>query len=91
VDALAERLAHAADEPEADGDLGGTVALGFLACVKALRESGLMLEVAIREEIQEIHALAAEVRGALERTEETVELNQRLLHEARAARPAPEG
>ena len=33
------------------------VALGFLACTKALREASLMQEIAIREELQELHGL----------------------------------
>jgi hypothetical protein len=41
------------------------IALGFLACVKAIRESGLMSEIAVREEIQQIHDLGTEMRTAL--------------------------
>jgi hypothetical protein len=48
------------------------VALGFLACTKALREASLMQEIAIREELQELHGLIAKVLTELTLTRQTV-------------------
>jgi hypothetical protein len=62
------------------------IALGFLACVKAIRESGLMGEIAVREEIQQIHDLAAEMRAAFARTEAIVKSNRELLADLEARR-----
>ena len=62
------------------------IALGFLACVKAIRESGLMAEIAVREEIQQIHDLGTELRAALARTETIVTNNSNLIGELQARR-----
>jgi hypothetical protein len=62
------------------------IALGFLACVKAIRESGLMAEIAVREEIQQIHDLGTELRAALARTETIVTNNSDLIGELQARR-----
>ena len=48
------------------------VALGFLACARALREASLVQEIAVREEIQELQGLIARVLAEVTRTEETV-------------------
>ena len=48
------------------------VALGFLACARALREASLVQEIAIREEIQELHGLIAQVLAEVTRTEQTL-------------------
>jgi hypothetical protein len=48
------------------------VALGFLACARALREASLVQEIAVREEIQELHALIERVLTEVTRTEQTV-------------------
>lgn len=62
------------------------IALGFLACVKAIRESGLMGEIAVREEIQQIHELGREMRAALARTEAIVGKNRDLIGDLDARR-----
>ena len=62
------------------------IALGFLACVKAIRESGLMAEIAVREEIQQIHDLGTELRAAVARTETIVRNNSDLIGELKARR-----
>jgi hypothetical protein len=57
------------------------VALGFLACARALREASLVQEIAVREEIQELQGLIAHVLTEVTRMQETVrgqvELQQR--------------
>jgi hypothetical protein len=60
------------------------IALGFLACVKAIRESGLMSEIAVREEIQQIHELGTEMRAALARTEAVVRSNRDRIEDLEA-------
>jgi len=54
------------------------VALGFLACGRALREASLMQEIAVREEVQELHRLAASILEALGRIERTLEAEPRV-------------
>ena len=48
------------------------VALGFLTCTRALREASLMQEIAIREEIQELHGLIAKVLAEVTLTQQAV-------------------
>jgi hypothetical protein len=62
------------------------IALGFLACVEAIRESGLMSEIAVREEIQQIHDLGTEMRAALARTNANVKSNRALIDDLEARR-----
>lgn len=93
VEALIRRLeavyrrastdAASADPPLTSEQL---IALGFLACVKAIRESGLMGEIAVREEIQQISDLGTEMRAALARTEAIVRSNRDLIADLDARR-----
>jgi hypothetical protein len=94
VDALMERLetvsrgatAEKASEGHPQLTNEQLIALGFLACVKAIRESGLMAEIAVREEIQQINDLSAEMRAALARTEAIVRSNRDLIGDLEARR-----
>jgi hypothetical protein len=45
------------------------VALGFLACARALREASLTQEIAVREELQELHRLATGILEGVVRIE----------------------
>jgi hypothetical protein len=49
------------------------VALGFLACARALREASLTQEIAVREELQELHRLATDILEGLGRIEGSLE------------------
>jgi hypothetical protein len=71
MEALVCRLSAIAAGDE-DPGTAEVVALGFIACVKALRESTLMQEVAIREEIQELHTLGDDLLQAIRRTEAVI-------------------
>ena len=84
VEELLRRLTSVYREGEQPYASEQAVALGFLACAKALREASLMQEIAIREEIQELHKLVADVLGAIERTEEAVRDSRDLLLRRRA-------
>ena len=53
------------------------VALGLLACGRALRESSLMQEIAVREELQELHRLATSILEGLGRIEVSLEAQPR--------------
>jgi hypothetical protein len=84
LDLLVQRLTSISGGEEQASTLDEVVALGFLACVKALRETSLLQEVAIREEIQQIHDLGADVVNAIQRTEARVRRDLQLVHGARA-------
>jgi hypothetical protein len=93
VDGLIRRLeaVHRGATAEEEGALSSLtteqlIALGFLACVKAIRESGLAGEIAVREEIQQIHDLGMEMRAALARTEAIVRRNHDLIGDLEARR-----
>jgi hypothetical protein len=93
VDALIGRLetVHRGTTVEETADLSPLtteqlIALGFLACVKAIRESGLMTEIAVREEIQQIHDLGTEMRAALAQTDANVKHNRALIDDLEARR-----
>ena len=59
------------------------VALGLLACGRALRESSLMQEIAVREELQELHRLAAGILETLGRVEKSLDVDPRARRRAR--------
>ena len=84
LDLLVQRLTSISGGEEQASTLDEVVALGFLACVKALRETSLLQEVAIREEIQQIHDLGDDVVKAIQRTEASVRRDLQLVHGPRA-------
>lgn len=86
VDGLSERLIGIFRGKQTDLETEQVIALGFLVCAHALREASLMQEIAVREEIQELHELASLILDALERTERALELERR----ARARRKVPD-
>lgn len=87
LDLLVGRLTGVA---QAESDAETTeqvVALGFLACVKALRDTSLMQEVAIREEIQQIQELHDDLVKSLKETQAL--LDAQLLARARVSAGMP--
>jgi hypothetical protein len=64
---LEKILAGEIEEDEEPLALPQIAALGFLGLIKAQRETGLMLEVAIREETRDLGDLTAELRAAASR------------------------
>jgi hypothetical protein len=72
ADLLVERLLSIYRQEEHPQSTDQVVALGFLTCVRALREASLIEEIAIREEIQELSKLIAEVLTEVRRTEDVV-------------------
>jgi hypothetical protein len=87
VDLLVQRLTAISAAEEHAETTEEVVALGFLACVKALRETSLLQEVAIREEIQQIHDLGEELLGeldAIRRAESLLRRKRRAFRSARA-------
>lgn len=83
VDEVVDGLLSAYRSEEQMETAERVVALGFLACVKALREASLMQEIAIREEIQDLHRLVESVLSAIERTEQVVRSERELLSRRR--------
>ena len=71
-DELVQRLTSIYRDEEQPESSEQVVALGFLACARALREASLIQEIAIREEIQELDRLITEVLTEVKRTEKTV-------------------
>ena len=53
------------------------IALGFPVCARALRESSLMQEIAVREELQDLHRIVEDILESVRRTEHTLELDPR--------------
>jgi len=86
VDGLIERLITVYRGKEALDGNEQVIALGFLVCAHALREASLMQEIAVREEIQELHRLASSILRSLERTERALDIERR----ARARHRPPE-
>jgi hypothetical protein len=72
ADDLVERLGRIYRDEEKPESTEQVVALGFLACARALREATLVQEIAIREEIQDLGRLVDQVLVELRRTEQTV-------------------
>ncbi len=72
ADELVARLGSIYRGDEEPASREQVVALGFLACARALREASLLQEIAIREEVQELGRVLHEVLHELRRTEETV-------------------
>jgi hypothetical protein len=92
LDVLVDRLTAISRGDEQAGGIDEVVALGFLACVKAVRETSLLHEVAIREEIQQIHELGETVVTAIERSDGSVRGSRRrapLSGVSRGANPRP--
>jgi len=79
VDGLVERLASIYRDENLPKSSEQVIALGFLACARALREASLMQELAIREEIQDLERLITEVLTEIRRTEEVVREQLELL------------
>ena len=77
VDGLVERLISVYRGKESLDGSEQVIALGFLVCARALRESSLMQEVAVREELQELHRLVGDILGSVRRTERALELEPR--------------
>jgi hypothetical protein len=76
ADELVERLARIYRDEENPESMERVVALGFLACAHALRETSLIEEIAVREELQELGRLIDEVLAELRRTELAVRRRQ---------------
>ncbi len=83
VDDVVDRLLSVYRSQEQLETAERVVALGFLACVKALHEASLMQEIAIREEIQDLRRLVESVLSAIERTEQVVRSERELLTQRR--------
>ena len=77
VDELIERLIGVYRGTKGPEGTDQVMALGFLVCARALRESSLMQEIAVREEIQELHRLAGDILESVRHTEETLDLGPR--------------
>ena len=73
ADALTERLIAICRGTERLEQSEQVIALGFLVCARALRESSLMQEIAVREELQELHKLVGEILESVRRTERAVD------------------
>jgi hypothetical protein len=86
LDELVDRLVAVYRGKESLEGTEQVVALGFLACARALREASLMQEIAVREELQELHRLASDILEGLGRIEGALEAQPRLR-----TRRLPEG
>jgi hypothetical protein len=69
---LVERLARVYRDEENPESMERVVALGFLACARAVREASLLEEIAVREELQDLGRLIDEVLVEIRRTEQAV-------------------
>jgi hypothetical protein len=87
VDALIGRLVAIYRGQESMEGTEQVIALGFLVCAHALREASLMQEVAVREELQELHRLTGSILESLERTEQALEQERRWRLHRRAPDP----
>jgi hypothetical protein len=74
VDGLVERLIRVYRGKETLDGSDQVIALGFLVCARALRESSLMQEVAVREELQELHRLVGDILESVQHTERALEV-----------------
>jgi hypothetical protein len=86
LDVLIERLIGVYRGKESLERTEQVIALGFLVCARALRESSLMEEIAVREELHELHRLAGDILEAVHRTERAVELEREALRRRRGPR-----
>lgn len=77
LDGLIERLIEIYRGEENLERADQLIALGFLVCARALRESSLMEEVAVREELQELDRHVREILESVRRTERALELAER--------------
>ena len=75
LDALIERLIGVYRGTEDLERTDHVVALGFLVCARAMRESSLMQEVAVREELQELDRLVREILESLRHTQRALDLD----------------
>jgi hypothetical protein len=85
VDELIERLVRVCRGKESPERSEQVIALGFLVCARALRESSLMQEIAVREEVQELHRLISEILESVRRTERALEFEPRARRRRREA------
>jgi hypothetical protein len=77
VDELVERLIRIYRGEEGLERSEQVIALGFLACARALHESSLMQEIAVREELQELDRLVGDILESVRRTERALEVERR--------------
>ena len=69
ADALIDRLINVYRGEDAPERGEQVIALGFLVCARALRESSLAQEIAIREELQDLQRIVGDVLETLHRTQ----------------------
>jgi hypothetical protein len=77
LDELVERLIEIERGKKSVERTEQVIALGFLVCARALRESSLMQEIAVREELQDLHHLVEDILVSVRHTEQTLELDPR--------------
>jgi hypothetical protein len=85
VDGLIERLIRVYRGNESLERSEQVIALGFLVCARALRESSLMEEIAVREELHELHRLTSEILEAVRQTERALDLERETRAQRRKA------
>lgn len=88
LDGLIERLIAVYRGNESLERTEQAIALGFLVCARALRESSLMQEVAVREELQNLDRLVEEILESVRHTERALELDAAQRRRRRRT-PAP--